>query len=104
MAHTVAPTTTRVADTAALLLYCCCALTSLQSECGCLRFLWWMSRTGPRNVSSHSPSHHLHDEDERDDGEEEAVDVDVGEVGRRLIGPLLALSFPMRVRSLQRPG
>ena len=48
MAHAVAPTTTRVADAAALLLYCCCALTSLQSPCGCFRFLWWMSRTGPR--------------------------------------------------------
>ena len=40
MAHAVAPTTTRVADAA--------ALTSLHSVCGCLRFLWWMSRTGPR--------------------------------------------------------
>ena len=26
-------------DAAALLLYCCCALTSLQSPCGCFRFL-----------------------------------------------------------------
>ena len=42
MAHAVAPTTTRVADAA--------ALASLHSVCGCLRFLWWMSRTGPRTM------------------------------------------------------
>ena len=35
----------------------------------------------------------VHDEDDRDDGEEDAVDVDVY-FGRRLIDPLLALSFP----------
>ena len=36
MAHAVAPTTTRVADAAALPLYCCCALTSLQSLENCV--------------------------------------------------------------------
>ena len=40
MAHAVAPSITRVADAA--------AFTSLHSVCGCFRFLWWMSRTGPR--------------------------------------------------------
>ena len=36
----------------------------------------------------------VHDEDDRDDGEEEAVDVHFWQIGRRLIGPLLALSSP----------
>ena len=36
----------------------------------------------------------VHDEDDRDDGEEDAVDVDVGQSGRRVTDPLLALSLP----------
>ena len=35
----------------------------------------------------------LHDEDDRDDREEDAVDVDV-QFGRRVIDPLFALSLP----------
>ena len=31
----------------------------------------------------------------REDGEDEAVDVDVGQILRRLIDPVLALSFPV---------
>ena len=36
----------------------------------------------------------VHDEDDRDDGEEDAVDVHAGQSGRRVIDPRLALSFP----------
>ena len=36
----------------------------------------------------------VHDEDDRDDREEDAVDINVGQVGRRVIDPLLALPFP----------
>ena len=38
--------------------------------------------------------HGVHDEDDRDDREEDSVDVDVWQVGRRVIDPLFALSFP----------
>ena len=36
----------------------------------------------------------VHDEDDRDDGEEDAVDVHFWQVGRRVIDALLPLSFP----------
>ena len=36
----------------------------------------------------------VHGEDDRDDGEEDSVDVHVWQIGRRVIDPLLALPFP----------
>ena len=45
----------------------------------------------------------VHDEDDRYDGEEDAVDVHAGEVGRRVTDPFFALSLPMKVRSVLIP-
>ena len=36
----------------------------------------------------------VHDEDDRDDGEEDAVDVHIWQIVSRVIDPLLALSLP----------
>ena len=42
----------------------------------------------------------VHDEDDRDDGEEDAVDVHTWQIVGRVIGPLLALSLPEVVSRL----
>jgi hypothetical protein len=46
-------------------------------------------------LAAERPLHQgVHDEDDRDDGEENSVDVHTWQIVGRVIGPLLALSFP----------
>ena len=56
----------------------------------------WTATPSNRSRATHVPSmdQGVHDEDDRDDGEEDAVDVHFWQIVGRVIDPLLALPFP----------